>query len=211
MIFNFSFGELTFKGFNISVTKSEFRQRITDLEVTLNISRNHSNLLRKMVENYWSFLIKLDKSNFNDYAFRLKVVSSFEKVKMKLNDSIVSIMNMKLEEMKRSEKDKNNPYLMALIDAYSDLIMNLKMLRAKMSNVDDKNISGNILREIVETFLSIIIFTVRKFYEKILEMKNNTPRPYLVKHVWVVKMKNKLDSILSMLIKVYDNLTSILV
>lgn len=211
MIFNFSFGELTFKGFNISVTKSEFRQRITDLEVTLNISRNHSNLLRKMVENYWSFLIKLDKSSFNDYAFRLKVVSSFEKVKMKLNDSIVSIMNMKLEEMKRSEKDKNNPYLMALIDAYSDLIMNLKMLRAKMSNVDDKNISGNILREIVETFLSIIIFTVRKFYEKILEMKNNTPRPYLVKHVWVVKMKNKLDSILSMLIKVYDNLTSILV
>jgi len=189
MIFNFSFGELTFKGFNISVTKSEFRQRITDLEVTLNISRNHSNLLRKMVENYWSFLIKLDKSNFNDYAFRLKVVSSFEKVKMKLNDSIVSIMNMKLEEMKRSEKDKNNPYLMALIDAYSDLIMNLKMLRAKMSNVDDKNISGNILREIVETFLSIIIFTVRKFYEKILEMKNNIPRPYLVKHVWVVKIE----------------------
>jgi hypothetical protein len=36
-----------------------------------------------------------------------------------------------------------------------------------MSEVDDKNISGNILREIVETFLSIIIFTVRKFYEKI--------------------------------------------
>jgi len=36
-----------------------------------------------------------------------------------------------------------------------------------MSEVDDKNISGNILREIVERFLSIIIFTVRKFYEKI--------------------------------------------
>jgi hypothetical protein len=31
--------------------------------------------------------------------------------------------------------------------------MNLKKLRAKMSEVDDKNISGNILREIVERFL----------------------------------------------------------
>ena len=48
--------------------------------------------------------------------------------------------------------------------------MNLKKLRAKMSEVDDKNISGNILREIVERFLSIIIFTVRKFYEKIFFM-----------------------------------------
>jgi hypothetical protein len=56
MIFTSAFDKLTLKGFNISVAKSEFRQRITDLEVTLNISRNHSNLLRKRIENYEIFL-----------------------------------------------------------------------------------------------------------------------------------------------------------
>jgi hypothetical protein len=44
MIFNSAFDKLILKGFNISVAKNEFRQRITDPEVTLNISRNHSEI-----------------------------------------------------------------------------------------------------------------------------------------------------------------------
>jgi len=53
MIFNSGFDKLTLKGFNISVAKSEFRQRIKDLKVTLNISRNHSEISALLISSIY--------------------------------------------------------------------------------------------------------------------------------------------------------------